>query len=263
MSPQLLRSRRNVVLGAGLLAGAVLTGCAGTPTRTVTAAATQPLDAPAAATSTASPSASSAPSSSSGSDLAAGLLPADAFGAGASVQTFTLADLDSWDDWDHGTAGVVPPECASAIDQAMTQFDKPQDAAAQWARSDGVQSMEVLAVPAAPVDAVAVVQDVAQKCGSATFSHDDGDGDHHGNATVTVEPLSGVPDGMAAYSLTFSGDWSGGTWTSTSYLGVAQDGNRVLGLVQMSWHESDTAVDPASFTALLGQAYQVQHDALG
>jgi hypothetical protein len=263
MSPQLLRSRRNVVLGAGLLAGAVLTGCAGTPTRTVTAAATQPLDAPAVATSTASPSASSAPSSSSGSDLAAGLLPADAFGAGASVQTFTLADLDSWDDWDHGTAGVVPPECASAIDQAMTQFDKPQDAAAQWARSDGVQSMEVLAVPAAPVDAVAVVQDVAQKCGSATFSHDDGDGDHHGNATVTVEPLSGVPDGMAAYSLTFSGDWSGGTWTSTSYLGVAQDGNRVLGLVQMSWHESDTAVDPASFTALLGQAYQVQHDALG
>jgi hypothetical protein len=263
MSPQLLRSRRNVVLGAGLLAGAVLTGCAGTPTRTVTAAATQPLDAPAAATSTASPSASSAPSSSSGSDLAAGLLPADAFGAGASVQTFTLADLDSWDDWDHGTAGVVPPECASAIDQAMTQFDKPQDAAAQWARSDGVQSMEVLAVPAAPVDAVAVVQDVAQKCGSATFSHDDGDGDHHGNATVTVEPLSGVPDGMAAYSLTFSGDWSGGTWTSTSYLGVAQDGNRVLGLVQMSWHESDTAVDPASFTAFLGQAYQVQHDALG
>src|SRR3954454_9790391 len=263
MSPQLLRSRRNVVLGAGLLAGAVLTGCAGTPTRTVTAAATQPLDAPAAATSTATSTASSAPSSSSGSDLTAGLLPADAFGSGASVQTFTLADLDSWDDWDHGTAGVVPPECASAMDQVMTQFDKPQDAAAQWARSDGVQSMEVLAVPATPVDAVAAVQDVAQKCGSATFSHDDGDGDHHGSATVTVAPLSGVPDGMAAYSLTFSGDWSGGTWTSTSYLGVAQDGNRVLGLVQMSWHESDTAVDPASFTALLGQAYQVQHDALG
>ena len=119
---QLVRSRRNVVLGAGLLAGAVLTGCAGTPTRTVTAAATQPLDAPAAATSTAS-SAPSAPSSSSGSDLTAGLLPADAFGSGVSVQTFTLADLDSWDDWDHGTAGVVPPECASAIDQVMTQFD--------------------------------------------------------------------------------------------------------------------------------------------
>ncbi|NYJ03759.1 hypothetical protein [Petropleomorpha daqingensis] len=259
MSTQVLRSRRNVVLGAGLLAGAVLTGCAATAgTRTTPAAATEPLAAPAAATSTES----SAPSSSS-SDLTKGLLPADAFGAGASVRTFTLADLGSWDDGDHSMADVVPPECKAAVDQVMTQFDQPQDAAAEWARADGVQSLEVLAVPAAPVDAVAQVRSVAEACGSATFTHDDGDGDHHGSAAVTVAPLSGVPDGMAAFSLTFSGDWSGGTWTTTSYLGVAQDGDRVVGLAQMSWHDSDTAVDPASFTALLDKAYQVQHDALG
>jgi hypothetical protein len=256
MSTQVFRSRRTLVLGAGLLAGAMLTGCAAAQTRTAPAAATEPLDEPAAATSTES----SAPSSGSASDLTSGLLPADAFGSGASVHTFTLADLDSWDHWDHDAANVVPPECASAMNQVMTQFDKPQDAAAQWAHGDDVQSLEVLAVPAAPVDAVAQVQSVVDACGSATFSDDDGD--HHGNATVSVKPLADVPEGMIAFSLTFSGNWSEGTWNSTSYLGVAQDGNRVLALAQMSWHDTDSTVDPASFTALLQHAYDVQAKAL-
>jgi hypothetical protein len=260
--------RSAVLIGAGLLTGAVLTACTTTTTRTAPAAATEPLDAPAAATTsspaptpTTSTPSTSTPSSGGSSDLTSGLLPADAFGAGADAHTFTLPDLDSWDGWDHDAASVVPPECASAMDEVAAQFKNPQDAAAEWARDDGVQSLEVLAVPAAPVDAVGQVQAVASACGSASFSHDDGDHDH-GSATVSIAPLSGVPDGMAAFSMTFSGDWSGGTWTSTSYLGVAQDGDRVLALAQSSWHDEDTAVDPASFTALLKQAYDVQSDAL-
>src|SRR4051794_38557238 len=61
-------------LGAGLVAGAVLTGCAANQTQTSPAAATGPAE------SSATPAASG--------DLAEGLLPADAFGEGADVEVF-------------------------------------------------------------------------------------------------------------------------------------------------------------------------------
>lgn len=253
-----MRSRRVGLLGAGLLAGAVLSGCAAAETPTQPAAVTEPVEQPAA------PAAATDEPSGGGSDLGAGLLPAEAFGEGTDVDTFSLDDLpdpDSWDHWGDHAENVMPPECATALDQVAAQFTDVADAAGEMARTDHVRSFEVLAVPATPVDAVEQMQTVVDACGSATFSHDDGDEDH-GNAQVAIAPLPDVPEGMAAFSLTFSGTWPGGDWSATSFMGVAQDGQRVLALAQMSWDDDEAALDPASFTALLRQAYDVQAGAL-
>jgi hypothetical protein len=253
-------SRSIAVLGAGLVAGAVLTGCADQP-RTATAAATGPAET-SAPTST-PPSASS--------ELAAGLLPAEAFGEGADVDVLPFDGVpyfghwdhwDHWGYWGHDDESVTPAECQTALDEASTQIGDVQDAAGQVARADGTRTFEVLAVPAVPVEpgeAVAQFQAVVDACGAVSFTEDHGDADH-GDVQVSIAPLD-VPDGMAGVSVNFSGTYPDGSWAASSLMGIAQDGDRVLLLAQMS-HDEDTALDPAAFTALLRQAYDVQADAL-
>ena len=239
------------VLGAGLVAGAVLVGCADQP-RTAPAAATGPAE------SSATPSTSS--------ELAAGLLPADAFGEGADVDVLPFDGVpyfghwDHWDHWGHDDESVTPAECQTALDGAATQIGDVQDAAGQVARADGTRTFEVLAVPAEPVDAVAQFQAVVDACGAVSFSEEHGDADH-GDVQGSIAPLPDLPEGMAGVSVTFSGTYPDGSWAATALMGVAQDGDRVLLLSQMS-HDEDTALDPAAFTALLQQAYDVQADAL-
>jgi hypothetical protein len=254
------QGRSIAALGAGLVAGAVLVGCA----------ANQPLTAPAAATGPAESSA--APSASS--ELADGLLPAEAFGEGADVDVLPSdgapwfgpwGHWGRWDHWGHDDENVTPAECQTALDQAGTQLDDVQDAAGQVAHADGTRTFEVLAVPAEHVDAVEQFQAVVDACGAVSFGEEDGDG-MHGDVQVGIDPLPGLPDGMAGVSVTFSGTYSDGSWSATSLMGIAQDGDRVLVLAQMSWDDdtaSDQAVpDPAAFTALLQKAYDVQSDAL-
>jgi hypothetical protein len=272
--------RSAAALGAGLVAGAILTGCAHSETGTATAAATGPAET------------SAAPASESDSDLAAGLLPAEAFGEGAEVVQLPLDDMPAFDHWDDGwnhwnpwwqddEEDVTPPECLAALEEAAEESGGVQDAAGQFARTDGVRTVEVLAVPDAPVNAVEQFQAVVGACGSASFS------EQHGHAGMTgqvsVEELPGLPEGMAGVSVTFSGDFPGGSWSATALAGVAQDGDRVLALVQTSdhrhgldFHDLDSpdmdspdldatdgdALDPEAFTALLQQAYDVQADAL-
>lgn len=67
-------------------------------------------------------------------------------------------------------------------------------------------------------------------------------------------------------SVTFSGDYPGGSWSATALAGVAQDEDRdrVLALVQMSHDHGDLdpadggALDPAAFTELLQKALDAQ-----
>jgi hypothetical protein len=248
-------SRSIAVLGAGLVAGAVLTGCADQP-RTATAAATGPAET-SAPTST-PPSASS--------ELAAGLLPADVFGESADVDVLPSDGVpyfghwdhwDHWGYWGHDDESVTPAECQTALDEASTQIGDVQDAAGQVAQADGTRTFEVLAVPVEPGEAVAKFQAVVDACRSVSFSEDHGDADH-GDVQVSIAPLD-VPDGMAGVSVTFSGTYPDGSWAASSLMGIAQDGDRVLLLAQMS-HDEDTALDPAAFTDLLQQAYDVQAD---
>jgi hypothetical protein len=247
-----LRCRRSAAfLGAGLVAGAVLTGCGAPQTPTAPAAATGPAETFAAATGSAAPTA--------GSDLAAGLLPAEAFGAGATV---TRLPLDLLSNDGHGWLDeetVTPPECRTALDQLTSQFSGVKAAAGQVARADGVRTFEVLAVPNASVNAVEQFKAVVGACGSASFSENHGE-ENHGDAKLSIDALKGLPDGMAGVSVTFSGTYPDGSWSATTVAGVAQDGDRVLALAQMS-HDG-TVLDPAAFAGLLQQAYEVQADAL-
>jgi hypothetical protein len=255
---------RSAALGIGLLAGAVLTGCGADQTPTAPAAATGPVTT------------SSAPAS--GSDLATGLLPAEAFGQGAEIDQLPLGDgpdVDHWHHWGHGWHGwwwgdeddATATECHAAMEQAAAQFGGVQDAAGQVARTeDGVRTVEILAVPDTPGDAVEHFRDVVGACGSVSFGEDHGHGPVNGQ--VSVEELPGLPEDMAAVRVTFSGNYSDASWSWTVLAGVAQDGDRVLALVQMSHDHDDPdsadgdALDPAAFTELLQQAYDVQSGAL-
>ncbi|MGY1806799.1 hypothetical protein ACI8AF_05470 [Blastococcus sp. SYSU D00669] len=262
MPRRALPNRRSaVVLGAGLLAGLALTGCGGaTPTRTVPAAATEsatPTDEPAD-----EPSADDSP-------LADGLLPDTAFGEGAEVHRFPLDGLPfgdgdrggpPWHDRDADADAedpVAPGECGTALEQAASLVSGVQDAVGQVARADGVRTFEVLATADASMDVLAQVQTVVDACRSVTFDRGEDD-DGYGPSSVSIEELD-VPDGMAAFRVTISGERPDGTWDATKLVGVAQDGDRVLGLAQMSWDEE---LDPASFTALLQEAYDTQSEAL-
>ena len=257
-----LRCRRSaVVLGAGLVAGVVLTGCAARGTVAAPAAATGPAQT------------STAPAT--GSDLVAGLLPAEAFGEGTEVHRFPMgdADLGNWDHgWQDDDRNVTPAQCMTAMNQASSQFSGMQDAAGQVARTDGVRTFEMLAVPATKVDVVKQVRTAVAACGSMTFTES-----HHGadmKGTVSIQELPGLPAHMVGVSMTFSGDYPGGSWSETALAGVAQDGDRVLALMQSSHdgHDQDAAdgsdaaagtpLDPGAFTALLQKAYQTQADAL-
>lgn len=251
--------RSAVVLGAGLLAGAVLTGCgAAAPTRTVTAAATG------SASGSAAPESSAPASSAPDSALTRGLLSAKDIGADE-VHQFPVDGTGSpdhpgpWGWWGGGAPQVTPAACATAVQDAMSGFPGLQDGVGQVARAGDVRTFEVLAVPKSPVKAVDEVRSLMKACDGASIERGNGD-QGSGSVTVKIAELSGVPDRTAAFSVTISGDRPDGTWSTTALVGVGDDGDRVLGLGRMSWGGQ---LDTAAFTDLLGRAYQVQHDALG
>jgi len=264
--------RRSVVLlGAGVLAGVVLTGCAGaTPTRTVTAAATATAtdsstpDSSTPDSSTDSSTASSTASSTPDSALTPGLLSAGDLGA-QDVHQFSLdgnGDSDHhgpwgwWGDGD-GDAQVTPSACTTAVQDATSGFPDLQDGVGQVARVNDVRTFEALAVPTSPVKAVDALRALMNACDGASVTWN-GDG-HEGSMTVSIDEISGALEHTAAFSVTVSGQRSDSTWTTTALVGVGDDGNRVLGLAQMSW---DQSLDQAAFTDLLEKAYQTQADAL-
>jgi hypothetical protein len=247
------------LLGVGLLAGAVLTACGGAAPRTAPAAATGPASAvPAADTPTADTSAA---------DLAGGLLPSVAFGESASRTPLPLDQLGGRDSLSASVAAALtgmqvdPPECRGSIERVLAQVAAFHDGAAQLARTGGTATVEALVRPAVPADTVAVLTELADACSSVTVR-----AGGYGNATVTVEPLdvSGLPgtgDTAAAVTVTVAADLpDGGSWSGTALAGLVQDGDRVLALAQLA--PRGGPLDPASFTALLQRAYEVQAAAL-
>jgi hypothetical protein len=252
------------LLGVGLLAGAVLTACGGAAPRTAPAAATGPASAvPAADTPTADTSAADG----AAADLAGGLLPSEAFGESTSRTPLPLDQLGGRDSLSGSVAAALtgmqvdPPECRGAIERVLAQVAAFHEGAAQLARTGETATVEALVRPAVPADAVAVLTELADACSSVTVR-----AGGYGNATVTVEPLdvSGLPgtgDTAAAVTVTVAADLpDGGSWSGTALAGLVQDGDRVLALAQLA--PRGGPLDPASFTALLQRAYEVQAAAL-
>jgi hypothetical protein len=246
------RPRRTLgLLAAGLAAGALLSGCGGGQTRTAPAAATH--------AATAAPAADT-----SGQDLAAGLLPAQAFGDGATAMSVPLDRLRAMAPMaaaPFAGVDVQPPACLSAIQSVLPQLAAVDDAAAQVARSAGTVSIEALAVPSAPVDAVGTLQQLTTACSAVDVT-----AERYGSAHVTVVPValpsdSALPDRTAVVAITVTATGADGrSWSGTALAGVVEDGDRVLALAQAA--PQGGQVSSASFTDLLSQAYTTQADAL-
>jgi hypothetical protein len=248
MSAVMSRSRRTLgLLAVGLAAGALLTGCGGGQTRTAPAAATQPATA---AADTA--------------DLAGALLPAQAFGDGATTMPLPLDRLRAMAPLGAAPpAGldVQPPACLSAVQAVLPELTAVDDAAAQVARSAGTVSVEALAVPSAAVDAVGTLQQLVTACSAVDVTAEGYGSAHITVAAVPVPPDAGLPDRTAIVAITATATGADGrSWAGTGLAGVVEDGGRVLALAQGVLQGGE--LDSASFTGLLSQAYRTQAHAL-
>ena len=240
------RARRTTLLAAGLVAGAVLTGCsAGADVQE------------AAATGAPAPSAEAAPATSAGTDLAAGLLPADAFGAGARgvpvsgerLSQGALAAVGSL------SRVQVTPEACAAVLRALPVPELPAagDAAAQVAVSGTTYTAELLAVAGPAAGLVGEVPALVDQCPQVQVSAPE-----HGSATVDLATFD-VPDlGDAAVGVAVTAVASepGVHHTASGLIGLVRDGDRVVALA--TGDRTGAEPDRAAFAALLEQAYGAQ-----
>ena len=241
------RARRTTLLAAGLVAGAVLIGCSS--------------DADireAAATGSPSPSAEAAAATPAGPDLAAGLLPAEAFGAGARVIPLSGEQLT------HGglpgmgsMAGVeVTPEACTAALQALPVQQPPaaDDVAAQVAVQGTTYTAELLAVAGPAAELVGRVPELVGQCPQVTVAAPE-----HGSATVDLATFE-VPDlGDAAVGVAVTAvatEPGGAQHTVSGLVGLVRDGDRVVALA--TGDREGAEPDRSAFTALLEQAYDAQ-----
>jgi hypothetical protein len=241
------RARRTALLATGLVAGAVLTGCAsGADVRE------------AASTAAPSPSAEAAAATSAAPDLAAGLLPAEAFGPGARVVPVSgeqlsrgaLAGMGSPADLE-----VTPGSCTAAL-QALPVHQPPaaEDLAAQVAVQGTTYTAELLAVAGPAAELVGRVPGLVAQCPQVTVSSPE-----HGSATVDLATFD-VPDvGDAAVGVSVEvvvTEPGGARREASGLVGLVRDGDRVVTLA--TGDREGAELDRAVFTALLEQAYDTQ-----
>jgi len=222
-----------------------------------------------AASSSASGGSSSAPSTAGTStgalddvaDLSAGLLPAEAFGAGAQVTPVTADQLEQ----QSGLGGlgalkditITPEECAPAVKQIQPGLDDLDGLAAQAVTVGSAATIEVLAEGAGITAGVEQLGTTVQTCPQATIT-----AQQSGTADVSFTPLD-VPDlgdGAAGVTMTISVTGPDGQpVTVPVLLGMVADGERLISLTAT---DPTGATDPAAFVGLLQQAHQHAADTL-
>src|SRR4051812_6164478 len=203
------------LLGAALVAGAVLTSAGNDATATAPAAATGPATA--------------APAADPGAaDLARALLPADTFGPDAVVipmptdRSRTAGDLTGA----LAFSQITPESCATALRQILPQMAAVSDAAGQMARSGDTVTAELLARPAAGLDTVGHLTALREACASAQVSVPG-----YGTGTVTPLAVPALHDGVAAAGVSVAVEASGPdgrSWSGTALAALVQDGDHVL-----------------------------------
>ncbi len=242
------RSSRGV-LAAALASRVVLTACGGDD------------GAEPAATGSSSAESSSA-AVESPSDLASGLLPAEAFGpdvrvvsvSGEQLSRGALAGMSSPADVE------VTPESCTAVLQALPVQQPPaaEDLAAQVAVQGTTYTAELLAVAGPAAELVGRVPELVAQCPQVTVSSPE-----HGSATVDLATFD-VPelgDAAVGVSVEVVATEPGGAQREASGLvGLVRDGDRVVALA--TGDRASAEPDRAAFSALLEQAYDVQAEAL-
>lgn len=198
--------------------------------------------------------------------LASGLLPADAFGPDAAVVAITREQLR------HGAgaaaAGVeslqfIPAECAAAVKGTQPEFDDFGDVAAQTATTGSATTVEVLVRGGPTKDTVDLLKAAAERCPQAQITAPE-----FGQATITFEsiPVEDLGDGAALLRYTTAVRLPDGTQTTIpALIGAVQDDDRLLVLMNLETSALSggaaagaAPMDPAAFTDLLEQAYEVQ-----
>ena len=215
----------------------------------------------------ASPSASSSTSSSApaepteeSSRLAAGLLPAEAFGEEATVIPLSREQLRQSAGLaaDPADLDVTPPICAEVLSGTQPPVDDYEDAAAQGATVGATTTVEVLLEGKVTTRAVETFAQAVESCPEATVNSPE-----LGEATLTFQNLDAPDVGDAAavvrYTTTLT---QGGQEVSVPALaGLVQDGDRLITLLTIATDGSSP--DAVAFTSLLEQAFEVQAEELG
>ncbi|GAB3325440.1 hypothetical protein GCM10027451_50220 [Geodermatophilus aquaeductus] len=251
----IIRRRPVLAVAAGLLAVPLLAACGGDDVE----GTASPASSSSESSSESSSSASRSPSS--GTDLTPGLLPAEAFGAGAQVTPVTEAQLAQGAAVAGGSAAdlqVTPPECQAAVQGTQPSFDEYDDVAAQVAVAGTTTTVQALASGGPAEDALDGFGDRLDGCSEVQVSSP-----QIGTATVSLEEI-GVPDlGDGSAGLTFTTTVTGPDGqqvTVPALIGVVQDGERVVVLLRTD--ASGGQLDPTAFADLLEQAYDTQADVL-
>jgi hypothetical protein len=231
------RHRLPGVVLAGLAAGALLAGCGGDSGTGWQAGATPAAE-------------SSAPK------LADGLLPREAFGAGATVVPVSAEQLQQ------GTAPaarakdltITPPECAAAVQGTQPDVTAFHDVAAQSATAGASTTVEVLMSGGPTTGALDAIDQAVARCPRAQVSSKE-----FGTATITFRsvPVDDLGDGAAALQFTTAVTQPDGTRvTVPALVGVMRDGDRLVTLVHLS--QTGARPDAGAFAELLQHAYDAQ-----
>lgn len=254
---------------AALATAGLLAGCAGGGASWAHGTAGQPV---AASPVAASPVASSAaaPAGTTSADLARGLLPADAFGAGAVVVPVSLEQLQQRlaavpGGLTAALAGVEvsPPACAAALQSVGAGLAGITGLAGEGARTGSGGTAEAL-VTGGPVDtAVDTLSSLVGTCPHVQITSP------HGSAAVDLTAVdlaaAGAPDlgnGAAAVQATaVLTPADRAPVTVSGLLAAVHDGDRLLLLGTAA--PGDTAPDLSSFASLLRRAYDTESHALG
>lgn len=243
--------RRGTRLTAAVAAAVVLTGCGANGTGGSAASSSEVTSSAAARTS--------------GPDLASGLLPADAFGPGASVVALSAEQLKKGAGF-AATAGkdlqVTPEECAVAVEETQPRLDEFDDVAAETATVGTTATVEMLVRGGPTKNAVRRLAAAATRCPQAQVASP-----QIGQAMITFQrvPVPDLGDGATALQYTTVATGTDGAQvTIPTFIGAVQDGNRLVILMTLQGRPGapGAAPDPAAFAALLQRAHQIQADAL-
>ncbi len=261
MTPPTRRLLPTALAGLAVLAAA--TGCADPATGN--AAAPSSSAESSSAESSGAESSSAAPSSSAAADelstadeLAAGLLPADAFGPEANVVTIDIRQVST------GASGglpqgatVTPPACGEGLGATTVSPEDFGVAVAQTATAPDGVTVEVLAESDQVGDTAPRFDELVEHCPQVTVDAPDGSSVTVDFAAFEVPDVGDASDGLRFTTAVSAPD--GTQITVPSLLAVATEGRRMV-FLQRTGADS-TPLDEAAFTDLFEQAVQTAQGA--
>lgn len=242
--------RRTLPLGfAGALLLAAAAGCAEEDAGG---------EAGAASTSSAAPSSDAEESAPTNDELAAGLLPAEAFGPDATVVTVDLREISTSSSPLPEGATVTPAECGQGLGAIQLGPDDFGAVVAQTAETPTTLTVQVLAADdGIEAGSSAAFDELLAQCSRVDLTLPDGSTGTLELRELEVADVGEVSEGVVLTTTVNGPD--GSTATVPGLLAVAVDGQRLMFLQQLG--ADGAPLDEAAFADLFEQAFKAQQDA--